>query len=103
MDFFENVMKVSVAQGITPTDICNALNINKSAFTHWRNGMLPRAEVCVKLAQYLGVSVDYLLTGDKISNELSPQEKKLIDDFHVLDEQDKKLVTLLLNELVKRY
>ncbi len=104
MTFFENLEKILQAKYLTRSDLCEGIGIVKSSFSAWQNGSVPRADIALKIAQYLGVSVDYLLTGQPLDNELTAQEQELIKNFRVLtNDKDIELVTMLLRELVKRY
>lgn len=48
--------------GKSPSAVAQELKINKSNVTNWKNnGYTPRGEVLNKIADYFGVTVDYLL------------------------------------------
>ena len=48
-------------KGTTPNGVCLAIGLSNAVSTHWKNGTLPKADVLVKIADHLDVSVDYLL------------------------------------------
>lgn len=59
---FKNLLDV---KGLRPADIANALGFNKALFSDWKSGKSkPNAEKLVKIAKYLGCSVEYLVTGE---------------------------------------
>lgn len=104
MNFWNTLTELLELKKMTGAEICAVAGLNKSAFTNWKNGTIPRADDALKIAQYLGVSVDYLLTGQTLDNELTAQEQEIIKNFRVLtNDKDIELVTMLLRELVKRY
>lgn len=50
--------------GIRPIEITRATGIPSSTFSDWKKGKSkPNAEKMLKIANYLGVSVEYLMTG----------------------------------------
>ena len=57
-----NLIKdVSKNKGIKVGDMLEACGLSKNALSSMQSGYLPRIENLVKIADYLGVSVDYLL------------------------------------------
>ena len=71
-------------------------------------GSTPSAENAYKIAQYLGVTVEWLLTGQdykeiKSDTELSDLEKELIEVFRHLDDRDKNAVMTLAQSLESQY
>ena len=51
-------------KGKTQTDIARLLNVRPTTVSEWKKGKYtPTVEHCVTLAEYFGVSLDYLITG----------------------------------------
>lgn len=48
-------------QKTSPNAVCKAIGLSNAVATGWKNGTLPKADILCKLADYLNVSVDYLL------------------------------------------
>lgn len=74
MDFgrFEEACK---ARGTTPTAVMLALGMSRSNVTKWRRGETkPKLDALEKIAEYLGVTVDYLTGKD------DQKEKPVEDD-----------------------
>ncbi len=61
MSFFTQLEKLCSNNGIKPAHIAQYLGLSSSVPTSWKNGITPNAENLVKIADYFGVSVDYLL------------------------------------------
>lgn len=60
-------------KGITQINFCHRFNIAQSTLSGWENEKWqPDSETLIKLAEFFGVSVDYLL-GREI--EITPEEK----------------------------
>ena len=62
-------------------------------------GSIPPADVAVKIAKVLGVSVEYLVEGTNSKNEISSREIHLISNFKTLSEKEKIAVEKLINAL----
>jgi transcriptional regulator with XRE-family HTH domain len=65
--FFDECSK----KGTSPNAVCKAIGLSNATATGWKNGTLPKADVLVKIAKHLDVSVDYLL-GIKKETPLEP-------------------------------
>jgi transcriptional regulator with XRE-family HTH domain len=66
---------------------------------------MPSAAVAVKIARALGVSVDYLVTGEEISSaksSLGPEIWDLVQNFKQLSEDDRNLVISIVQLLGNR-
>ena len=51
-------------EGLKDADIAKALNITKSTFSDWKKGKSrPNVEKMVRIAAFLGTSVEYIMTG----------------------------------------
>lgn len=65
---------------------------------------IPPADIAVKIAQVLGVSVEYLILGDSKKNEEFEQQefKKIFALYHRLNHFNRKTVDDILQSLVSR-
>lgn len=62
MTFYENFAKLCKQRNVKPSRVAEDCGINRSNVSNWKkNGYTPRADDLKKIAQYLGVSVGYLL------------------------------------------
>lgn len=65
------------------------LGLGKNTLSNFKTSM-PKADNLAKIADYLGVSVDYLLGREKPEMpEVDPTTKVLIEHFNKLSPQDK--------------
>ncbi|MDR3334175.1 MAG: helix-turn-helix domain-containing protein [Treponema sp.] len=67
-------------------------------------GYTPSVDAAVKIAQVLGVSVEYLVTGHEMSREkkfayLTPEIRSAIQIIEQLDENDRTIALALLKTL----
>ena len=69
--FFDNFVRLCEQKGVKPSRALTEAGVPKSAYSYWRteagagNDAKPTNQNAVKLAQYFGVTVDYLLTGNQ--------------------------------------
>ena len=65
MNFYETIKEIcNRKKNITLTEMVKALELSTSMPTNWKRGIIPNGETLIKLADYLGVSIDYLLGRD---------------------------------------
>lgn len=60
--FYENVQKIARQKGTTPTGVANAIGLANSAAAKWKRGSVPKADTIQKIADYLDVSIEELLS-----------------------------------------
>lgn len=90
-------------------DLVKATGIGESTIRAWIKGSVPSAEAAYKVAQYLGVTVEWLVTGidNKSENQnlkmYTEQERELIEIFRHLDDRDKNAVLTLAQSLESQY
>lgn len=63
---------------VKPSNVAKATGINPTVFSEWKKGKsIPKQDKLKKIADYFGVSVDYLMTGKE------PETKAPITDEDV--------------------
>lgn len=86
MTTFEKIKELCEKEGFSVSSISQKipnLSVSKASITGWKNGSIPRPDKIKAIADYFGVSVDYLLGNDSAINLSSvgnvfPIEKKKI-------------------------
>ena len=63
--------------GISPNKVARILGIGPSSFTDWKKGSTPRTDKLKKIADYFGVSVEYLMTGQEKSTPVQEDESAI--------------------------
>ena len=59
---FENIRNLRIDRGLTQKQIAEILNVKQNTYSQYEIGVLNYPiDVLIKLADYYGVSVDYLL------------------------------------------
>jgi len=69
---YEIFAKLLAERNLKAADVCKGTGLPSSLFSEWKRGKsTPKADKLKKIADYFGVSVDYLMTGKE-----EPEEKK---------------------------
>lgn len=59
--FKENFVRLCNSRGEFPSAVCKKIGISPAAFSQWTSETVPRQSTLVKIADYFGVSVSYLI------------------------------------------
>ena len=96
MGFKEILKDELIFQDIQTKELAVKTGISLSTLNHYlaANGNAPSAENALKIAQALGVSVEYLMLGKKSdpSDEINPKVRKLIAELNHLSDDDLDLI-----------
>lgn len=70
--------------GVTPYKVAQKAGVTQTALSNWKSGRsTPSAKTLQKIADYFGVTVDYLMTGkvesEKKESEIASKEKKIME------------------------
>lgn len=97
--FFDRLKELCDAKGISTYKACTDVGLNRAAVAKWKGGSQPNGATAVKLAEYFGISVDYLLGKEKAPTENSERKVDLKDidigfygEFMELSEDDQETV-----------
>lgn len=63
--FYETYVKLCNSINRSPTAIALELGISRSTVSYWKAGNSPTDRFLKKIADYFGVSIDYLVTGQE--------------------------------------
>lgn len=103
---FEIVKRIDFAlekKGLKRVSLARAIETRESTITSWSTrGSIPAADTAIRIAQFLGVSVEWLITGEDPDN-LTPDERQLLDKYRIIDERDKESLLLIAQQLASRY
>lgn len=91
----------------TPTGVITELNISRGSVTHWKSGKVPQHTTLLKISNYFGVSVDYLLgkdtsvpTQDNIDN--NDEKRELLNRIARMDEGQLKQLSDFADYLIDK-
>lgn len=69
--FWENFVKLCTQNNVKPNPVAAKLGFSSASVTKWKKGTKPNDTTLRKIADYFGVSVDYLL-GKEEQKEKAP-------------------------------
>lgn len=75
-DTIQRITELMKERGLKDKDLCEYANIKQSTFATWKQkGRNPKPEYLPDIAEFLGVSEKYLLTGEEITETEAMAEK----------------------------
>jgi len=107
MGFKERLRDEIEYRGLLVKEVSAAVGISNSTFLSYidARGVLPNVETAVKIAKYLGVSVEYLVDGnsEEIKNEVSFHSEKmqLNESYEKLSSHDKTILVKIADAMCK--
>ena len=102
MGFRENLKDELTYQDITVKELSSRTGISKHTIDHYltKNGSQPQAELAVKIAQALNVSVESLVLGKDIDNPKKERNiQELTKKLESLSDRDYEFVNRIVNKL----
>lgn len=109
MGFKDNLKAELDYQGMQLKELSAKCGVSKNTLGNYLTGhnSLPSIETGVKIAQALGVSVEYLVNGESVEKKncssLPLKFRKIVETLYFLDENDLDAVQALVTSLQKRY
>ena len=92
MDFWSNVQPLMDKKGVRQRDFVRITGKSSASVSDWLNKkVIPRADDALKIADLLGVSVRYLVTGED-EEGISPRERELLDVCKLMPESKFSIV-----------
>ena len=80
--FFDKLKRLCDERGISTYKACTDIGLNRAAVAKWKNGSVPSGTTAAKLADYFGVTTDYLL-GKENKKAPTNSERDILDDVDV--------------------
>ena len=76
--FFPRFYQLCRENGTTPNAMREAIGASSGSITAWKRGVTPRAGMVMRIAEYFGVPVSYLMGSDEPStvNTITNEELK---------------------------
>lgn len=95
--FIERLERLMEDKGLQQKDLAEKAGISSNGISTWKiTGTLPRADIAVKIARILGVTVEYLVTGC-IPN--IDETHKLAYTVAMLPEKKRRIVQAVVDSL----
>jgi len=105
MNFYENYVRLCNSVGKSPSAVAIELKLGKPSVSRWKSGSNPRTATLLKIADYFGVTVEYL-KGEEAkkdpaeTGEVSSAKKALINLIVDLDEEQCRKLRSIIEEAV---
>ena len=79
-EVYERYLRLKERHGVSDYAVAKACGIGQSTFTDWKNGRsTPKADKLKKIADYFGVSLEYLMGEEEPDPEVvAPDEKEYL-------------------------
>ena len=88
----DNIKKLRVSRGLNQVEFAKIIGVTKQCVSNWENdNVMPSVEMLVKVADYFGVTTDYIL---------GRAEKTTIDASGLTDVQISH-ISLIVEDMVK--
>ena len=109
---YENYRKLRDERGVTDYAVSKACGFKQTVLTEWAktlegSGSAPKVDKLQKIAEFFGVSIDYLVTGtDQAISERQKLYDKygaLLDEVDGLKESDQKFVEEIIKKIKAGY
>ena len=87
---------------ISQKEFAKQLGVSQQTIASWEVGRTEPANIYLKdIADYFNVSTDYLLGRDYFAQNtsLSNEQKRLLNDFEELNDENKKTILYLISQL----
>lgn len=112
--FYERLKKLCDERGLALTNVVvNELHMSRGNLSRWKNGNVPKGDTLSTLAEYFGVSTDYLLGTDELKRDcltaldnqtlsLTAGEVRLVLKYRALDDEGRTMVESTLIQETRR-
>ena len=89
---YEIYCKLRDLKGLKDSDVSKGADVSKSTFSDWKSGRsTPKKDKLIRIANFFGVSVDYLMTGEEnsITDDMVSEHIELISLYENLTREQK--------------
>jgi len=106
-DTATRLRQLRIEKKATQDDVAAAVNVDRSMISKMEKGKPGGREVVIRLADYYGVSLDWLLAGDgartpQIASNLPPSEIELLNAFRKIPPDEAVAFFMLMVAASKR-
>ncbi|MEE0877924.1 MAG: helix-turn-helix transcriptional regulator [Treponemataceae bacterium] len=104
MCFAENLKELLELKDIEIKELASGTGISKNTIDNYLSGQksIPNAENAVKIAKFLGTTVEYLITGLLQENLSHQQISRTIKNLYRLKKTDLEAVNVIIESLAKK-
>ena len=91
--FYENAMLACERRNTQLTTVLKDLTISTGNLSSWKKGGTPSAEICYKIAQRLGVSMEFLVSGVESMQTFTQDELGLVRMYRKLPSSKQEFIS----------
>lgn len=104
MYILTNIIEELKKQQKTQKQLCEYLGLTQNSFTEWKSGRgTSYKKYLPQIAEYLGVSVDYLLGNSEHNiQNLSDEQVTLLLNYAALTDEQKTAVNVVIKQFLSR-
>ena len=95
------IAKLRKEKNITQEELAKKLDVSAQAVSKWENGGSPDLELLPKIADYFGVSIDYLFSRGQIKADAGFTQKDFLERLDALQKQISENSLYLYNDTIK--
>lgn len=102
MTFYDRLDFCLKLKNMSKSALADALNIRKATMFAWKDGSYPRGDDLIRIANYLGTTAEYLITGvDTIHNDsISAEEKELVSLYRQVSTDEQAIIIKSLKAFI---
>lgn len=96
--FFDRFESLCKQKGVSKQKACIDCGLSRTAWNKWKAGAIPNGDAIQSLADYFGVTTDYLLTGEETKKPPTSEGEREVTDrqikaafFHGADMTDEEM------------
>ena len=96
--FKEKFTRLCNERNVAPSAVCIKLGLSNAAYSLWNEKSIPRESTLIKIADYFGVTVEYLKGEEKEKTPTKVDE--FTELFSQLTDEQKKLVVAQMKGII---
>lgn len=102
MQFWDRIKTILTEKNLTESELSKRAGVTQASVNGWKTkGAIPRADIAYKVADFLGTTVEYLVTGSK-PESMTIQENKALLQLQSLTDVNQNAVFTLIDALYKQ-
>ena len=97
LGFWDNYVDLCTKNGKTPNGAAEEIGISSGSITAWKKGRVPIPQKQKQIADYFGVTVDYLLNAEKENAPVSDAESEIEKALAQATPAQRELISSILD------
>lgn len=90
--FYQRLRELLDGRGLSDKEFLSDIGMSKNQMTNWKNGKIPNKSTLLLIANYFGVTMDYLLGREGKMAVLEQKALDILDGNVVFNEQERELL-----------